>query len=108
VKVIFYREVTEVRLRVFENRVLRRTFGARRAEVRRDWRKLHNEELNDLYSSSNIDRVIKSKRTRWAVNVASTGAEEVYTGFGWKTWGKRPLWRLGRRWRIILIWILRK
>ena len=52
----------ERRLRVFENRVLRRIFGPKRDEVTGEWRKLHNEELNDLYCSSNIVRVIKSKR----------------------------------------------
>ena len=54
----------ERRLRVFENRVLRRTFGPRRNEVTGEWRKLHSEELNDLYSSPNIVRVIKSRRMR--------------------------------------------
>ena len=52
----------ERRLRVFENRVLRRIFGHKRVEMTREWRKLHNEELNDLYSSLNIVRVIKSRR----------------------------------------------
>ena len=55
----------ERRLRVYENRLLRRIFGPRRDEVTGDWRKLHNEELNDLYSSPNIFRVIKSRRMRW-------------------------------------------
>jgi len=54
----------ERKLRVFENRVLRRIFELRRDKVRREWRRLHNEELNDLYSSPNIVRVIKSKRMR--------------------------------------------
>jgi hypothetical protein len=55
---------------VFENRVLRRIFGLKRVEVRGDWRKLHNEELHDLYSSPNIIRMIKSRRMRWTGNVA--------------------------------------
>ena len=56
----------ERRLRVFENRVLRRIFGPKRDEITGEWRKLHNEELNNLYSSPNIARVIKSRRIRWA------------------------------------------
>ena len=55
----------ERRLRVFENRVLRRIFGPKRDEVTGEWRKLHNEELNDVYSSPNIFRVINSRRIRW-------------------------------------------
>jgi len=61
----------ESRLTVFENRVLRRIFGPKRDEVRRDWRKLHNEELNDLYSS--LSRAIKSRRMRWAGRIACMG-----------------------------------
>ena len=60
----------EHRLRVFENRVLRRIFGPKRDEVTGEWRKLHSEELNDLYSSPNIVLVLKSRRMRWAVHVA--------------------------------------
>ena len=63
----------ESRLRVFENRVLRRMFGSKRDEVTGDWRKLHNEEPNDLYCSLNIIRVIKSRRMRWAEHVVCMG-----------------------------------
>ena len=70
----------ECRLRVFENRMLRRIFGPKRDEVAGEWRQLHNE-LNDLYSSPNIVRVIKSSRVRWAGHVARMGRVEVYTGF---------------------------
>ena len=61
------------RLRVFENRVLRRIFGPKRDEVTGEWRKLHNEELNDLYFSPSILRVIKSRRMRWTGHVARMG-----------------------------------
>jgi hypothetical protein len=63
----------ECRLRVFENRVLRKVFGPKRDEVTGEWRKLNNEELNDLYSSPNIVWVVKSRRMRWAVHVARRG-----------------------------------
>ena len=63
----------ERKLRVFENMVLRRIFGPRRDEVTGEWRRLHNEELNGLYSSPNIVRVIKSRRLRWAGHVARMG-----------------------------------
>jgi hypothetical protein len=67
---------------VFENRVLRRIFGSKRDEATGEWRRLHNEELNDLYSSPNIIRVIKSRR--WAGHVACMGEIEVYIGFWWE------------------------
>jgi hypothetical protein len=66
----------EHRLRVFENRVLRRIFGPKRDEVMREWRKLHNEKLRDLYSSPSIIRIIKSRSMRWAGHVARMGGEE--------------------------------
>jgi hypothetical protein len=71
----------EHRRRVFENRVLRGIFGLKRDEVTGEWRRLHNEELYDLYSSPNIMRVIKSRRMRWAGHVARMGRREVHTGF---------------------------
>ena len=72
-------------MRVFENRVLRRVFGPKRDEVTREWRKLHNEELSDLYFLPNIVQVVKSRRMRWARHVARIGERrgEVYTGFWW-------------------------
>jgi hypothetical protein len=66
----------EHRLRVFENRVLRRIFEPMRDEVAEEWRKLHNEELHDLYSSPSIIRIIKSQGMRWAGHVARRGEEE--------------------------------
>ena len=82
-----------------ENMVLRRIFGPRRDEVTGEWRRLHNEELNDLYSSPNIMRVIKSGRMRWAGHVARMGEERVaYRVLVGKPEGKRPLGRRRRRW----------
>jgi len=74
----------ERRLRVFENRVLRRIFGPKRNEVIGEWIKLKSEELNVLYSSSNIVRVIKSRRMRWVGHVARVGRGQAYIGFWWK------------------------
>jgi hypothetical protein len=71
----------ERRLRVFENRVLRRIFGPKREEVTGEWRKLHNEELHDLYSSPTLVRVIKSRRMRWAGHVVRIGRGEACTGY---------------------------
>ena len=83
---------------MFENKVLRRIFGPRRDEVTGDWRRLHNEEINVLYSSPNIVRVIKSRRMRWAGHVARMGEERaVYRVLVGKPEGKRPLGRSRRR-----------
>ena len=81
----------ERRLRVFENRVLRRIFGPRRDEITGEWRKLHNEELSDLYSLPNIVRVVKSRRMRWAGHVARlVEGREVHRVLVGKPEGKRP------------------
>ena len=86
------------KLRVFGNMVLRRIFGPRRDEVTGEWRRLHNEELNDFYSSPNIVRVIKSRRMRWAGHVARIGEERwVYRVLVGKPDGKRPQGRPRRR-----------
>ena len=73
----------ELRLRVFENTVLRRIFGPKRDEGTGEWRKIRNEELNELYPSPNIFRVIKSRRMGWTGRVARMGRVEVYTSFWW-------------------------
>ena len=92
-------KILVISLRVFENRVLRRIFGPKRDGVTGEWRKLHNEELNDLHSSPNIVRVIKSRRLRWTGHVArmeeGRGVHKVLVG---KPEGMRPLWRPRRRW----------
>jgi hypothetical protein len=75
----------EHRLRVFENRVLRRIFGPTRDEVTGEWRKLHNGELRNLYSSPDIIRQIKSSRMRWAGHVADMGEGRKCTGFWWES-----------------------
>ena len=85
-------------LRVFENMVLR-IFGPRRDEVTGEWRRLNNEELNDLYSSLNTVRVTKSRRMRWAGHVARMGVErEAYRVLVGKPEGKRKLGRPRCRW----------
>jgi hypothetical protein len=104
--VVLYRSETwslklreEHRLRVFENRVLRRIFGPKRDEVIGGWRKLHNEELHGLYSSSSIIRVIKARRMRWTGHVARVGevrgAHNILVG---RPEGRRSLGRPRCRW----------
>jgi hypothetical protein len=85
------------RLKVFENRVLRRIFGPKRVEVTGEWRKHHNEELNDLYCSPDLFRVIKSRRMGWAGHVAVEG-RGVYRVLVGKPEGKRLLGRPRCRW----------
>jgi len=99
----------ECRLRVFENRVLRIIFGPKRDEVTGERRKLHNEEMNNLYSSPNILRVIKSRRMRWAGHVARMGeGRVVYRVLVGKPEGRRPLGRPRRRWEDNIRMDLRK
>jgi hypothetical protein len=82
----------ERRLMVFENRVLRKIFGPKKDEATGVWRKIHNEELHDLYSSPNIVRVIKSKRIRWAGHVARMGEGRGVTEFWWGNLRERDHW----------------
>ena len=89
----------ERRLRVIENRMLRRVFGLKRDEVKGEWRKLHNEELRDFYTLPNIVRVVKSRRKRWAGHVARMGERRVvHSVLVGKAEGKRPLGRPRHRW----------
>jgi hypothetical protein len=89
----------EHRLRVFENRVLRRISGPKRDDVKGDWRKLNNEELHNLYSSPNIIRMIKSRKMRWTGHVARMRAKRnAYRILVGRPKGKRPLERPRVRW----------
>jgi hypothetical protein len=98
----------EHRLRVFENRMLRRIFGPKKEGLTREWRKLHDEELNDLYSLPNIDRVIKSRKMRWAWHVARMGDKiGVYRVLVGKSEERDHLEDPGVDGRIILSWIFR-
>jgi hypothetical protein len=98
----------EPRLKVFENRVLRRVCGPKRDEVKREWRKLHNEKLSDLYFSPSIVQVINSRRMRWAGYLARIGVRRG----GYMVWRgnlreRDHLGDPGVDWRIILRWIFR-
>jgi hypothetical protein len=98
----------EIRLRVFENRVLRGIFGLKRDEVTGEWRKLHNEELSDLYCSPNIVRVIKSRRMRWAGHVACMGERRnVYRVEVGKLRERGHMGNPGVDGKIILRWIFK-
>jgi hypothetical protein len=89
----------EHKLRVYENRVLRRIFGPKRDEVTGEWRKLRSGELHNLYSSLDIIRLIKSRRMGWAGHVARMGeGRNVYRVLMGKPERKRPLERPRRRW----------
>jgi hypothetical protein len=79
----------EHRLRVFENKVMRRIFGPKRDEVIGGWRKLHNEKLHKLYCSPSIIRMIKSRRMTWAGHVARMGRRGISKGFWWESWKER-------------------
>jgi hypothetical protein len=104
-KIIIYKTIWPLtlreqhRLKVFENRVLRRIFGPKRDEVTGEWGKLHNEELRDLCPSSSIIRKIKSRRMRWEGHVARMGEKRnTYRLLVGKPEGKRPLGRPRLRW----------
>jgi hypothetical protein len=94
----------EHRLRVFENRVLRRIFGSKKDKVTGEWRKLYNEELNDCTPRLIFFRMIKSRKMRWAWHIAHMRRGELYTGFWWgNLGGKRPLGRHRHRWEDIML-----
>ena len=89
----FFRLREKRRLRVFENMMMRRIFGPKREDVTGEWREVHNEELNDLYSSPSIVRMIKSRRKRWAVHLARMGDRRgVCMVFVGETCGKETTW----------------
>jgi hypothetical protein len=97
------------RLRVFENSVLRIIFGPKSDEVTGEWRKFHNEEFHDLYSSPTIVRVIKSRGIRWTGHVARLGRGEACTELWWGNLRERDHWRdPGVDGRVILRWTFKK
>jgi hypothetical protein len=92
-------EIKNLHIYALENRVLRRVFGPKRDEVTGEWRKLHNEKLNDLYSLPNIVRVVKLRRMRWAGHVVRMGEDRgVHRVLVEKPEGKKPLGRPRGRW----------
>jgi hypothetical protein len=104
-------DIKEHRQRVFEKRVLRRISGPKRYEVIGGWRKLHNEELNNLYPSPNIIRMIKSRRMRWTGNLAPIEESirvNTYRILVRKPQGKRPQGRPRRRWMYNIKMVLRE
>jgi hypothetical protein len=101
--------IEDGRLRVFEKRVLKRIFGPKTDEVTGKRRRLHKKELYVQYFSPNINRVINSKKLRWAGHVARTGERRgAYEALVEKPEGRRPLGRPRRRWEDILKWIFEK
>jgi hypothetical protein len=96
-------------MRVFENRVLRRIFGPKRDEVTGEWRKLHNEELHNLYPSPTFVRMLISRRMRWAGHVGRKGEREACKGFWWGNLRERNHWGdPGVDGKIILRWVFKK
>jgi hypothetical protein len=94
---------------VFENRVLRRIFGPKRGELMGGWRKLHNEELHNLYSSPNIIRIMKSRRMRWAMHVARMGRRRMHISYWWESQKETDHWGdQGVGGFTILKWILER
>jgi hypothetical protein len=94
---------------VFENRVLRRIFGPKRDEVTGEWRKLHNEEFCDLYSSPSIIRIIKSRMMRWAGHIARIGSRGMHISYWWGSQRERDQYQDQNvsGW-ILLRWILER
>ena len=89
----------EQKLRVFENKILRKIYGPKRDEMTGEWRRLHNEELHGLYDSPDVVKIMKSRRLRWAGHVARMGEKRrLYSTLVGKPEGKRPLGRPRRRW----------
>jgi hypothetical protein len=96
-------------LRVFENRVLRRIFGPQREEVAGGWRRLHNEELHNLYASPNIITMSKSRMMRWAGSAARIAQmKNIYNSLIGKSEGRRPFGRSSVDGKILLEWIFNK